>query len=373
MQQVVHPGEEYVLNFCTKHLSRAAPAPLPGDEASAAKFRAQVPEAWRFPIIGYLQDAQAGAPGNGPADAATDADHNLVTFVYKTQPNNDTPVQILGTFATLYETIPLEKVKFLGEDTGYRALSVVIPKGELHTYKFLVGNRFVNDPINPQEVRLSNGRLWSRFFTDEYLQPIILEPWELRLLYRLVEQILPFRTAAGENFLNRYYFTRDQQGQVIRRNEQSFIGAFRLDGSVGEANAIDKLLAREEAHRLTDYRICLKQIVSALRAINPYTDPYVMPAQNYIDLYNAMAASKKGDHSVRGWDYSAYDDPAFFIYLLRRHAVTTAFSHPKYAGNVGGAGWAFLSERFVDKETKETQFDWRPAVEKPIGTSEYYR
>ena len=158
MQQVGYPGDEYVLNFSTKHLSRAALAPRPDDEASVADFRAQVPEAWRFPIIGYLQEAQARAPGDGPADAATDADRNLVTFVYKTQPNDDTPVKILGTFATLYETIPLEKVKFLGEDTGYRALSVVIPKGELHTYKFLVGNRFVNDPINPQQVRLSNGQ-----------------------------------------------------------------------------------------------------------------------------------------------------------------------------------------------------------------------
>ena len=134
-------------------------------------------------------------------------------------------------------------------------------------------------------------------------------------------------------------------------------------------NAIDKLLAREEAHHLTDYRICLKQILSALRAINPFQDPYDMPAQNYIDFYNAMAGSKKGDHSVRGWNYSAYDDPAFFIYLLRRHAVTTAFSHPKYAGNVGAAGWAFLSERFVDRETKETLFDWRPALARTVRCS----
>src|SRR5262245_31495633 len=128
MLQVAHPGDEYILNFCTKYLSRAAAPPLPDDEASAANFRAQVPEPWRFPVIGYLRDAQAGTPGNGPADADPNAggDDNLVTFVYKTRPNDETPVQILGTFATLYETIPLEMVKFLGEDTGYRALSVVI-------------------------------------------------------------------------------------------------------------------------------------------------------------------------------------------------------------------------------------------------------
>lgn len=363
MVRIYGPGAEYVLNFCTKHLSRAAPFPIPGDEVTATNFRAQIAEAWRFPLIGLMREKDLGLEAS---------EHNLVTFVYKTAPGDATPVSVLGTFASLCEPLLLQRVLFEGEDTGYRSISVGIPKGELHTYKMLVADKYFPDPINPQRVMLGNGRVWSRFFTDEYLQPLILELWELRLLYRLVEQILPFRTSEAENFLNRYYFDRDKEGRVIRRRENEVPKAFRLDGSVGEVNAIDKLLAREEAHRLIDYRICLKQIDKALRTMNPYVDPYQMSDKLYIELYNQMAASKPGDGSVPGWDYNSYSNPAYFIYLLRRHAVTTAFSHPKYAGNVGGAGWAYLSERYTDSDGGNV-FDWEPALEKPLGTNEYYR
>jgi hypothetical protein len=58
--------------------------------------------------------------------------------------------------------------------------------------------------------------------------------------------------------------------------------------------------------------------------------------------------------------------------LLRRHAVTTAFSHPRYAGNVGAAGWAYLEYRYADSN-KQTLFDWRAALERPLGTNPYYR
>ena len=353
------PTHEYVLNYCTKHLSRAGNPPPPGNDSAATAFRAQIAEAWRFPIIGLAQEK----PGEADANS-----RNLVTFVYKTVPEDKTPIRVLGTFATLYEPIPLDTVRFDGNDTGYRAFSFTIPTGELHTYKFLVGDKYLLDPINPQRVTLSNGRVWSRFFTDSYLQPIIFELWELRLLYRLIEQILPFRTAEAENFLRRYYFSLDKGAKT-----SDMAHAFRLDDSVGEVNAIDKLLAREEAHRLADYRICLKQIDKALRRINPFVDPYEMPAENYIDLYNSMAASKRNDGSVAGWNYTAYDNPAYFIFLLRRHAVTTAFSHPKYAGNVGAAGWAYLSERYTDPATHQTLFDWQPALEKPLGNNNYYR
>ena len=98
-----------------------------------------------------------------------------------------------------------------------------------------------------------------------------------------------------------------------------------------------------------------------------------MPAEDYVQLYDAMAASRSADQNpIPGWDYGAYGNPAFFLYLLRRHAVTAAFCHPRYAGNVGAAGWAYLSERYKD-EDGHTLFDWRPAVEPPLGTSPHYR
>lgn len=348
-------GDEYVLNYCAKHLTRAASWPQPGEDAT--EFRASISDAWRFPIIALTREARS----------ETD-DTNLVTFVYKLPARDLRQVQVLGTFATLYEPIPLRAVLFEGEDTGYRAVSVGVSRAQVHTYKYCVDGRYVLDPINPQTIEVGNGKVWSRFFTDAYLQPLVLEPWELRLLNRLIEQILPFRGKEAENFLNRYYFGLNRE-----QRKSDMAKAFRLDDSVGEVNAIDKLLAREESHRLTDYRICLKQIDRALRRQNPFVDPYELPAEDYIQLYEAMAASRPKDNSIPGWDYNEYDNPAYFLYLLRRHAVTAAFSHPKYAGNVGAAGWAFLSERYADPKTGNTLFDWRPALETPIGTSPYYR
>jgi hypothetical protein len=347
------PGSEYVLNHCTRHLNRAGLPPDPGDEDAAAAFRARISEAWRFPIIGFIREEQQ-------ADARP---VNLVTFVYKMPPGDVRQIAILGTFGTLYESIPLHPVIFNGEDTGYRSVSVVVPQSELHTYKYVVDGRFVLDPINPQRIRLANGRLWSRFFTDGYLQPIILEPWELRILYRLIDQILPFRNGDAENFLKRYYFGLNREQRKTEMPK-----AFRLDDSVGEVNAIDKLLARDEAHRLVDYRICLKQIDRALRRQNPFVEPHEMPAEDFIQLYDKMASGQPID----GWNYQEYSDPAYFLYLLRRHAVTTAFSHPRYAGNVGAAGWAYLENRYSDP-SERTLFDWRAALERPLGTNAYYR
>jgi hypothetical protein len=65
-----------------------------------------------------------------------------------------------------------------------------------------------------------------------------------------------------------------------------------------EVNAIDKLLAREEAHRVIHYRLRLKQIDQALRKQNPFVDPYDMPAEEYVQLYEAMAASRQGNNST---------------------------------------------------------------------------
>jgi hypothetical protein len=348
-------GAEYILNHCTKYLARAGDPPAPGDDAASESFRASIPEAWRFPIIGLLREQN-------------EADLNMVTFVYKTRPGDARLVQVVGTFGELHSPIPLDVVRFENEDTGYRAVSIAVPKARVHIYKYHVDGLYIVDPINPQRVVLGNGRTWSRFFTDGYLQPLVLEPWELRLLYRLIEQILPFRGKEAENFLKRYYFGLNRE-----QRKADMPKAFRLDDSVGEVNAIDKLLAREEAHRLVDYRLCLKQIDRALRRQNPFVDPPDMPAEDIVQLYEAMANSRGPDENpILGWEYAEYRNPAFFLYVLRRHAVTAAFCHPKYAGNVGAAGWAYLSERYLDAGGA-TLFDWRPALETPIGTSPYYR
>jgi hypothetical protein len=77
---------------------------------------------------------------------------------------------------------------------------------------------------------------------------------------------------------------------------------------------------------------------------------------------------------IDGWDYGAYSNPSFFLNILRRHTATAAFAHPKYSGNVGAAGWAYLSEKYYENRdgTRSTLFDWRAALEKPLGNNEDY-
>lgn len=343
--RIVEKDDQDILNLCTQYLSRVR------DSSASA-------EAWRFPVI----DVFRGTPLD-PNDP-----DNEVIFVYKTSPGTTPQVGVLGTFATLYEAIPLRPVKFLGEDTGYFALSVAVPKGQKHLYQYIVDGVLTLDPINPQRDVLENGKTWSRFFTDGYLQPVVLELWEMKLLYRLTEQILPFRTAGAEMFLQQFY-------NYIDRQDKDSSKVYRLDESVGEVSAIDNLLAREERHRLEDYRICLKQIDTVLRKRNPDVEPSELSKEVFNDLYDAMARDPGiAANRIDGWDYGAYSNPPFFLNILRRHAVMGAFAHPRYGGNVGAAGWAYLSERYFEvKDVRHsTLFDWQAALEKPLGTNEDY-
>lgn len=218
------------------------------------------------------------------------------------------------------------------------------------------------DPINPQRVVLDDGREWSQFFTQLCAVPIIFERWEWVLLDRLTDHILPFHTSEGRNFLARHYTTLDKAAR-----QALMVPAYRLDESVGVVNYIDKLLAKEEHHHVVDYRICLRLIDRVLRQRNPYIEPNLVSRELYVDLYDQMAAGQ-----VSGWDYQQYTSPRYFLQLLRRHAFTGAFSHPKYGGNAGAAAWAYLEERYRD-DAGGTLFDWRRAIEPPLGKSTTYR
>lgn len=354
--QVIVKDDLYVLNHCTKSLARDS------DEArhnfgqfEAGDLRGRICDAWRFPVIDGFYDGQ---------DAEKSYGFNEVTFVYdnRGQPAPPQDISVVGTFANLHERIPLREVKFEGEGTGYYTVTVVVPKGEVHAYKFIVNGETLLDPINPQRTTLDNGEVWSRFFTHLCVEPLSLERYELAILDRIVDHILPFRTAEGARFLEYFYNYLDKQSK-----ETQYAHAYRLDQSVGVVNFIDKILAREENHHLVDYKLCLEQIVRVLRQRNPFIEPALMSKEMYVQLYNEMA----GD-SVGGWDTSKYNSPGYFLQLLRRHTITGAFSHPKYGGNVGAVCWAYLSERFRDDDTKETLFDWRRALERPLGTNPDY-
>jgi hypothetical protein len=123
---------------------------------------------------------------------------------------------------------------------------------------------------------------------------------------------------------------------------------------------------------LVDYKTCLRIIDRVLRQRNPYTEPSRMSRDYYFDLYNEMASNK-----VAGWDYSAYSNPQYFLYLLRRHVVTGAFCHPKYGGNAVAAGWAYLEERYTSAPAAPgrdpvTLFNWRRSLEVPLGVNKDY-
>ena len=109
---IVEPGNEYVLNHCAKLLSRAESVPE-RDEDAVAGFRTRISEAWRFPIVGFIREQR-------PDDASP---VNLVAFVYKMPPGDVRQIDVLGTFATLYEPIPLSPVMFDGGDTAASAFT----------------------------------------------------------------------------------------------------------------------------------------------------------------------------------------------------------------------------------------------------------
>ena len=347
--EIIQEDDQYVLNYCAKYLARDNTDQRHNyGQFDAFDERGRICESWRFPIVDTYS--------NG--DAVASYAFNRVTFVYNLPvTNGPRNVALVGTFANLYEPIPLRPIP----DTQFFTLTMIIPKGEVHLYKYVVNGKFVPDPINPQLVTRDNGGVWSRFFTHLANGPLSFERWQLVILNRLTEHILPFETAEGRNFLDRFYTSLDRQTK-----DTQYVHAYRLDQSVGVANYIDKIVAREENQHLIDYKICLDLIDHCLRQRNPYVEPSVMSKEIYRDLYEAMATG-----NVPDWDYSRYDNPTYFLQLLRRHVFTGAFSHPKYGGNIGAMGWAYLEEKYRN-DRGETLFNWRRIMERPLGDSPDY-
>ena len=331
-----------VLNAVGKYLARRPDAPV-----------SEYCEAWRFPMIGTHRTA---------AGAAGESDLNRVTFVWRADaPSDQTPVSVVGTFDDLWRATPLDVVMFNGEPTAWRAVTVLVPKGQVHTYKFLRDRQTVLDPINPQRKKLDDGIEWSRFFTDNCATPISFERWELAILMRLTNEILPFNSPDARDFLDLFYFNADREARGSVYGQ-----AYRLEQPIGAVNFIDNVVAREERHRLIEYKLCLGEIARVLRKRFPGVSPEDVTKEDYKDLYEQM-----GSNVVENWDTAKYKDPNFFLQLLRRHTFTGAFSHPKYGGNAGGAGWAYL-EWTYQGPNGEICFDWKRAIERPLGDSADY-
>src|SRR5689334_17266663 len=133
---------QYVLNYCAKYLNRFNSDRRNAIDLSAPEtLRDNICESWRFPIV----DAYGGG---APAfkDASQFDNYNQVTFIYPGA-DNKSPVSVaaIGTFATLFDPIPLRRVRFDDDDTRFWSVTCVVPKKEVHRYRFIVDGAY---PIN---------------------------------------------------------------------------------------------------------------------------------------------------------------------------------------------------------------------------------
>jgi hypothetical protein len=251
------------------------------------------------------------------ADGDDTYEWNDVTFVYAPEPSVLQPreVLLLSTCNTLREPIPLARVA----DSVFLACTLRVRKGERHRYRFVVDGAPELDPVNPQTEVLATGEAWSSFFTWAVNQPITFERWEFSILDRLVRHILPFNSKEARNLMQR------------GANEGNVGHLYRLDVGVGATNYVDKVVAREERHRLYAYKACLEMLDAVLRARHAGRDPEFLEESSYTRLYDEMADAKRWPALFAdGWNPARYGDPGHFLWLLRRHAMTGAFAHPKY-------------------------------------------
>ena len=337
---------EHVFDICTKHLARDNDDPRHNYNGALADGRGVHCEGWRFP---YVEPHFGGTPEEN-------ATLNRVTIVYIAPRNKSDSfkVGVRGTFAPLYEVIPLVRAG----DSQYFAATLLLSAGQVFRYRFVTaGNKEELDLVNPQTTTEDNGARWSCFFTLACFEAVTFERWERVILDRLTRHILPFNTEDARVFIER----------LSNQSRENHPYLHRFDLSVGVVNFLDKLLAREERHQLGAYKACLSIIDGILRRRNPYLEPRDVREEMFVSLYDQMS-----NGNVPGWDYARYNDPKYFLQMLRRHTITAAFSHPKYGGNAGAAAWDYLSARYRDANGN-TLFDWRRAVEAPLGTSTAYR
>jgi hypothetical protein len=336
---------EHVFDLCTKHLARDADDVRHDYLGTLDGQRGRYSDGWRFPCVEPHFDEATNSTGAS----------NRVTFVYLPPPGSSSvAVGVRGTFAPLYEIVPLERAA----QSRYHAATLLLPAAQVFRYRFVRGpNEEILDPINPQTTTEDNGAQWSCFFTAACFEAVTFERWERIILDRLTRHILPFNTDDVRVFLERL--------SAPQRASHPYL--HRFDVAVGVVNFIDKLLAREERHQLRAYKTCLSIIDRILRQRNPYLEPRDIREEMYVTLYDEMTTG-----SVPGWDYARYNNPKHFLQMLRRHTITAAFSHPKYGGNAGGLAWDYLSARYRDGNDR-TLFDWRRAIEPPLGTSTEYR
>jgi Gluconate 2-dehydrogenase subunit 3 len=310
------------------------------------RHAAELAEAWRFPLLG----------------GAAPAGHEAVAFVHRAAAAQ--AVALLGEPVDGGDVHGLTAMP----ETGCWALTLALPLGRRYRYRYLVDGRQELDAINPQREASDDGATWSRVFTSGCTVPLSLEAWEWTLLDRLAGTLVSGMSDEAADFLDQRYRDLDR---VAR--DAAWRVAYRFDNAFGAVNFIDKILAREEAHRRRDYRICLLQLNRIARQRHPWREPAAMPASIFEDLLRQLAASSAADESpIPGWDYGRYGSPRFFLRLLLRHVLTGIFAHPRHGGNPAGIAWDWLADRCRDSAGAEV-FAWRNSLPPPLGNVADYR
>ena len=181
------------------------------------------------------------------------------------------------------------------------------------------------------------------------------------ILARLTNEILPFTSDDAQRFMDLYYFTADK-----RARETEFHQAFRLEQPIGAVNFIDKLVAREERHRLGDYKICLKLIDDVLRRRFPGLAPAEVSKDAYQDLYQQMANER--------WMVGTRASTAARTSSFNCCAATPTPVHSRIRNTAAmparRAGRGSRTDSAAPKD--ESCFNWQRAIEPPLGASADY-
>lgn len=313
-----------------------------------------------FPVVEtYYTTATNNEKNN--AEKSREKRYSRVTFVYSaslTNKKKQNSIYLIGNFDALYKKKKMHQVFFDESPTRFWAITLKLPTNHLYKYRFLVNNSFIIDPLNTLAKDSDNNIKWSLFFTDYYKTAVILEKWELEILQRLTAYILPFKTNEFTTFVNQ------QQSQF---NNSTKTQISQLNYDVGCVNFIDKLIAKDEPQHIITYKICLKEIKRVLVMLNSFQEPKNMDDTFYQRIYQIM---NKKDFTI--WNKDIYEDPSYFLKVLRRHIITATFSHPKHGGNTNALGWQFLDSVLSDGKHENAGYDWQQAMEKPLGTNQEY-
>lgn len=261
--------------------------------------RADIPDCWKVPLIG------SSPTGGNPQE-------NHVIFLFDSL-SFSAPLQVTlcGTFGPdgWQDHIPLRPLLYQGQTTGILWTTLDLPKSRLYHYGFTVNDQFIADPINPQRDTRDSGLACSRFFTEGYRAPLVLNAVERRLLDRLSRYLLPFRTATD------------------------------AEVSVGTVQFIDHWLAREEWYYLPDYQTGLAAIDHFLARSDSGIPSWQATSAVFRTLFQQMA-----EDTVTDW--RAPFQASAFLRLLKRHVWCGAFATAAVGGCPDQPGQLYILERY---------------------------